>query len=674
MTKSTDAKRLPKSKRISALALAGVLGLGFVGCGTSSQEPAVVEPDNASNTSITLSGPALSPLNAKDLFTVDYENLDLEVESTASDSSYDKNSATTITLGGTEASIEGMGASAAAGIVTINEGGTYVLSGSLDSGRVVIDAADAEVHLVLNGATVKSGDSPAIEVLSAKSVTLTLEKGSENTLQNEGVVQAEDGEDALLGAVISSVADLTLNGEGGLTVKSANSSGIASSGSLVVADGTYEIAVGLHGLYGSRSVKIADGDFTITAQGSGIRSDGAAEELAGVVALHDGTYAIDADDAIHVNTFFQVNDGDYTLKAADDAFQSDNDGYVAGGDFSVNAVDDAFHSEYVLVVEDGTVDVEACTEGYESEKVYVLGGETDITSSDDAVNASEPDVPLDATAAEESSGNNASNANNANNGNSEVPANGMQPAVAEGCLIQIEDGVLVINAEGDGIDSNGNVVVNGGVIVVNGPTTAGNGAFDYDGSATINGGIALMVGPADMVQSFTSGDQPFGSVRTSGKAGDLVTLADADGKAIISMTAEKAFQSVVASAPDLVEGQTYQVIVGGTLSGATSENGVELGGSVSGGSSSEFTAEVTGTQGMGFGPGMQGGTPPEGEFAPDGTPPEGELAPDGTPPDGEFAPSDNDGRPSDGMQPPDRGGRPSDGQTPPDGIRPQKRG
>ena len=576
MIKATAAPRLQRTKRVSALTLAGVLGLGLVGCGASSQEPAIVESDDASNTSITLRGPELSPLNAKDLFTVDYESLDLDVASTAADSSYDKETATTITLGGTEASIEGMGASAAAGTVTISEGGTYMLSGTTESGRIVIDAADAEVRLVLDGANVASGDASAIEVLSAKSVTLTLAKGSENTLQNSGVVQAEDAEDALLGAVISSAADLTLNGEGGLVVESANSSGIASAGTLVIADGSYEVNAGLHGLYGNQSVKVADGSFSITAQGSGIRSDGAAEELAGVVALHDGTYTIDADDAIHVNTFFQVNDGDYRLTATDDAFQSDNDGYIAGGDFAVNATDDAFHSEYVLVVEDGTVKVESSTEGYESEKVYVLGGETDLTSSDDAVNASEPEVALEA-------------------------------AADQGCLIQIEGGTLAINAEGDGIDSNGNVVVNGGVIVVDGPTSAGNGAFDYDGTATINGGLVMMVGPADMVQSFTSGDQAFGSVRASGKAGDLVTLADADGNAIVSMTASKAFQSVVVSAPDLAEGQTYQVVVGGTLSGATSEDGVELGGSVSGGSSSEFTAEVTGTQGMDFGPGMQGG-------------------------------------------------------------------
>lgn len=48
-----------------------------------------------------------------------------------------------------------------------------------------------------------------------------------------------------------------------------------------------------------------------------------------------------------------------------------------------------------------------------------------------------------------------------------------------------------VNAQGDGLDSNGDLTISGGEVYVDGPTNGGNGALDYDGNGTITGGPPL---------------------------------------------------------------------------------------------------------------------------------------------------------------------------------------
>lgn len=181
----------------------------------------------------------------------------------------------------------------------------------------------------------------------------------------------------------------------------------------------------------------------------------------------------------------------------------------------------------------------------------------------------------------------------------------------ENCLIQINGGYTVLDAAGDGVDSNGSVEVTGGVLLVNGPTSGGDGAFDYDLAATVTGGTVLMVGSAGMAQNFTSGEQPFAFATVSGNAGDSVAVVDADGTVAASLTAAKQFGMVLVSSPSLAEGGTYSLVTGGTVTGANAD-GYTDSGTVIGGSATEVTASTTATGGMG-GLGAGGGGMPAGQ-------------------------------------------------------------
>lgn len=83
----------------------------------------------------------------------------------------------------TNASIKGSGAEVKKGKVTIASAGTYVISGKLDNGQIIVDAKDkGTVKLVLNGAQINSSDKAPIYVKNAGKTIISLEAGMENII------------------------------------------------------------------------------------------------------------------------------------------------------------------------------------------------------------------------------------------------------------------------------------------------------------------------------------------------------------------------------------------------------------------------------------------------------------------------------------------------------------
>ena len=121
-------------------------------------------------------------------------------------------------------------------------------------------------------------------------------------------------------------------------------------------------------------------------------------------------------------------------------------------------------------------------------------------------------------------------------------------------FLYIAGGVLQIDASGDGIDSNGSLTVSGGETYVSGPTNGGNGALDYASDAVITGGIFVAAGSSQMAQNFGSASTQGAMMVSVGsqQAGSEIVLADSAGQPLLSWTAEKAFESVVISCPEIV--------------------------------------------------------------------------------------------------------------------------
>nr|WP_264465273.1 carbohydrate-binding domain-containing protein [Gordonibacter urolithinfaciens] len=294
-------------RSISVVALCSLLAGTLGGC----SGPTISETDGsdvAASSSTSTSTEAASFEEVAAAF--DVAALDLEYSNRDKDASYDDASATHIVLSGATATVDGDGASVEGSTVTISAEGTYVVSGSLDDGRLVVEVADTDkVQVVLNGASIHNEDGPAFYVRQADKCFVTLADGTTNTLTDGTDYVLEDGSDEPY-ATLFSRADLTLNGSGTLTVTSSYRHAVCSKDDLVITGGTYVVDAVEDALRGRDCVKIADGDFTLTAGGDGIKSNKDTKATKGFVSIDGGTFTIQAgDDGIQAQTYLRIAGG-----------------------------------------------------------------------------------------------------------------------------------------------------------------------------------------------------------------------------------------------------------------------------------------------------------------------------------------------------------------------------
>ena len=457
------------------------------------------------------------------------------------------------------------------GSVSITQAGTYLLSGSLNDGQILIDAPeDAKVKLILNGVSVTRQGHAAIYARSADKLILSTASGSVNLLASSGdFVQIDDKN---VDAAIFACCDLTLNGEGTLNLSCETGHGLVSKDDLKLKEGTVNVAAAKKGLEGKDSLTVEGGTLSVEAGTKGLVS-GKDEETGSILISGGSLSVLSQDDAIHCS-------GPVT---------------VEGGTLLLSSGDDGIHADETLTVSGGSLSVSKSYEGLEARGIDIRGGSLYILASDDGLNAA--------------GGNDGSNGFGPFGGD---PFRGDSSA-----SLTVSGGVLVVNAEGDGLDSNGLLSVSGGEIYVSGPTRGGNGALDYGTEGVVTGGTVIAVGSADMAENFGPSSTQGSILLSVGNqaAGTTVSITDESGTILASYTPEKSYQSVVVSCPGLEAGKSYTVTAG-SLSQTVSLDSLIYGGGM--GMGGHGMGGFPGG-GMGGGPGSQGGFP-GGQGGPGGNP------------------------------------------------------
>lgn len=434
---------------------------------------------------------------------------------------------TNVTLSDEGSSADGQGVAVDGSTITISAAGTYVLSGTLTDGQVVVDAGDDDkVQLVLSGASVTCSSGAAILVENADKCFVTLDEGTDNTVASTGGL---DSEESNVDGAIFSRDDLTINGTGTLVVESSGH-GIVCKDDLVLAGATATITAAGSAIQAKDSVAVASGTWTLDAQNDGIHAENDEDDSQGWVYVQDGTLSI---------------------TAADDGIWAGNVVQVDGGSLSLDVADDAVHAEWELAANDGNVDIAACYEGLEGSKVYVTGGTISIVSSDDALNATgDPD-------------------DEAADDGDDIETRQMPGFEDMGDMmgddsayLLISGGVTTIQAGGDGLDSNGDFDMTGGEVYVSGPTSGADGSIDYGEGceASITGGTIICAGSSGMAETFgETSSQCSALVSLSGQAGDTIEVCDEQGNVLASMVASTSYDCVVASVDGMEVGETYEI-------------------------------------------------------------------------------------------------------------------
>lgn len=273
-----------------------------------------------------------------------------------------------------------------------------------------------------------------------------------------------------------------------------------------------------------------------------------------------------------------VAGGKFTIDSCDDALHSNQNVKVEDGTFTITAGDDGAHAEDTLDISGGTIEIQKSYEGLEGFDIVISGGDIKVTASDDGVNAAGDDdsavSPEDDASESEDTGDTA--VDQVSTGTDQnVPQRmktgmrgGMGGGMAgedQGATLTVSGGSLYVNAEGDGLDANGDISISGGTVTVHGPSNSGNGTLDYASQCKITGGTFLGVGSVGMsMNPSEDSTQPIimQNMSSSVESGTTISVKDASGSVIAEVQTEKAVQWYTISSSQMKIGETYTVCVG----------------------------------------------------------------------------------------------------------------
>jgi len=497
---------------------------------------------------------------------------------------------TTIAFNGAAARVSGEGARFSGGVLTIKQPGTYVLSGTLENGQILIDAKKNDtVRLVLNGVSLHNEKGSAIYAPKSKDLILVLENGTKNTV-SDGPSYAASKDDNEPDAAIFAQNSLSITGNGVLTVAGNHKHGIRAQDFLKITGGVISVRSVGDALRGRDGVDIQNGSFTLETGGDGIQSNNDKDEAKGIVRIAGGTFAIAAkNDGIQAKSsltitggVFQITTGggsakapsrsrgwgrgwggasrpsnnsvsmkalkagklvhilggDFTIDAQDDAVHSNDKIIIASGKFTIKTGDDGVHADSTLEISGGDINIISCYEGLEGFSVTISGGNISIVSSDDAINAAD---------------------GTANQGGRW----GGWRAIDDNMFVHITGGTIDIYAQTDGIDSNGYIYIDGGTIKISGPSMMMEGAIDYDGALYITGGELITAGSVLGVSPESTQPAILVSYARQQASGSVIAIKDSEGKTLLEYTSKVSYSMSGFTSPSFKIGETYSLFING---------------------------------------------------------------------------------------------------------------
>lgn len=513
----------------------------------------------------------------------------------AEDSSWNKLTASYITFEDDKIVFEGSGATVKDNIITIKSGGEYATSGAINNGQIIIDSNET-VKLILNGAEINNKNGSPIYVKNAKKTIIVLEKDTENKISDTENYDVDGGANATL----FSKDDLTINGDGSLTVYANYEDGIASNNNLKIINSNIEIEAKDDGIRGKDSVNIKNATIKINSSGDGIKSTNEKDTSKGTTIIDGGTIDITSvQDGIQAeknlkisNAIIDINSGNgsenasttnsnwgmwgnknsktsdttsakgiksngnitidsgtFNFDTSDDSIHSNETITINNGNIDISSGDDGIHADESIKINGGSINISQSYEGIESNTIDINGGNIHLITTDDGINIS------------------GGNDNSAMNrpGENNTSTNSKQK-------LTINDGYIYIDSKGDGLDANGSIYINGGTVIVNGPTDNGNGALDYDNEMLVNGGLLIAAGSSGMLKiPNDSSDQNILSIGLNGNANSIIHIENENSDNILTFAPAKTYQSIIISSPNLKSGKTYSIYTGGNYSNKSTD-------------------------------------------------------------------------------------------------------
>lgn len=511
-----------------------------------------------------------------------------QIEVSSTDYAYDANTSNIIKLNGSSITVSGSGAKTSGSVVTISSAGTYSISGSLTNGQIKVQTdSNDPVKLILNGIDVTNTSTSPIFVDKAKKVILFLAKGTTNKI-TDGATYTDTAEGQ--NAAIYAQSYMAISGEGTLQVNGNFEDGIGGKDGLLINSGVITVNAKDEGIRGKDYLVVRDGTINVTTTaGDGLKSDYEGDTKYGYLLIEKGTFKVNAQsDAISAETTLTVNGGTFditsgggssrtvaatasakafkggstvklgvtsaTISSADDGVNSNTEVIITKGTFAISSADDGIHANSTVTIQDGNITISKAFEGIEAKTITFEKGNFNITSSNDAINATA----------------------------------GTDAQQNDGSFIYIKGGTFVLDAQnGDPLDSNGNISMTDGTVIIHGPSGA-EVPIDYNGTFVVSKGTIIATGGSGNSRMFQapSTSSTVNSLKltftATNAASTLFTVTDESGTPLVTFKPTKTYGAIVFTSEKLVTNKKYNIYTGGSITG-NNTGGYYTSGTYSGG-------------------------------------------------------------------------------------------
>lgn len=450
------------------------------------------------------------------------------------------------------------------GSITISGGKvTVISSASGGNGLSCLSAniSNAEVNITVTGDKSKGIKSKGIIALGTGVINI---KSAGNTiLETSG-----SGYDPSYAAAVKSDTSIFIDGaEMTIECTGKGGKGISSDYNIIMTGGkvnvtssgagaTYKNSSGVTDTYHSTCIA-ADGNISIlggivTTASSGTAGRGITSD--GRLFIGDSVSSPSISVTTTGTRIYISGSGEGAEYDEAKAISSDGIIIINSGTIQISSADDGIKSDTSVTINNGNITITKSVEGIEAQYITVNGGSVNITASDDGINSTK----------------------------------GSGGEFSDGSCIYINGGNIAVSAtKGDGLDSNGNIVMTGGTVVVNGPSSAPEVAFDYNGTFSISGGLLIASGPnsGNMIQATSTGSAQYTVKAVSSSmvsSSTIFNIQNSAGTSLVTFQPMRSTYYLVFSSPELKLGSSYSIYTGGTSTGNYA-NGLYTGGIYSGG-------------------------------------------------------------------------------------------
>ena len=330
--------------------------------------------------------------------------------------------------------------------------------------KITVSESNSDIKITAGGTYILSGStsdgSVTVDVPDTDKVQLVL-NGVSITSKTSSALYVKSADKVFVTTVKGTENTLSNGGSFTSSDESKIDGAVFSKSDIVFnGEGTLNIkSPSAHGIVGKDDVKFTSGTYNIEC----------------------ASHGIDANDSIRItNSTINITSGKDGMHCENKDTEEKGYIYIESGTFEIKSGDDGIHANTYLTVDGGTFNITAA-EGLEATCIKINDGTIYIEASDDGINAAKKSSVATPT-------------------------------------VEIGGGKITIvmgKGDTDGIDSNGDIIINGGTVDV-----TGNSSFDYDGKGVINGGTVIVNGSevTTLPNQFMGGGMPGGM---NGKPGEM---------------------------------------------------------------------------------------------------------------------------------------------------------